>query len=160
MRLFWLTAVVAFLIDQASKARVFAMFDSLGREWIDIAAPWLVFRRGMNTGVNFGLFADASEGQRWMLIGLSLVLCTALTLWARRSFHRPVQFLAGGLVIGGALGNALDRLFYPGVRDFLNMSCCGITNPYVFNVADVFIFAGAIGLVLFGPEGKRRKKPS
>lgn len=160
MRIFWLTAVAAFLVDQISKFRVFALFDALGRDWVEIAAPYLVFRRGMNTGVNFGLFADASNGQRWMLVGLSLLLCAALFQWARRSFERPVQFLAGGLVIGGALGNVADRLIFPGVRDFLNMSCCGIVNPYVFNIADVFIFAGAIGLVLFGPDGKRRKKPS
>jgi signal peptidase II len=46
-------------------------------------------------------------------------------------------------------------VFHPGVLDFLNMSCCGINNPYIFNVADVFIFAGAIGLVLFSGDGRR-----
>ena len=56
-------------------------------------------------------------------------------------------------LIGGALGNVVDRLLYGYVLDFLNMSCCGINNPFVFNLADVFIFAGAIGLVLF--EGKK-----
>ena len=49
-----------------------------------------------------------------------------------------------------------DRLIYGYVLDFLNMSCCGITNPFVFNLADVFIFVGAIGLVLF--EGRDRNK--
>ena len=54
-----------------------------------------------------------------------------------------------GLLIGGALGNALDRVLQGGVIDFLNMSCCGISNPYVFNLADVWVFAGAIGLAVF-----------
>ena len=63
------------------------------------------------------------------------------------------MLFCGGLLIGGALANVLDRVIYGYVLDFLNMSCCGINNPFVFNLADVFIFAGAIGLVLF--EGKK-----
>ncbi len=53
----------------------------------------------------------------------------------------------------------VDRLIYGAVADFLNMSCCGIDNPYAFNVADIAIFAGAIGLVLFtggSPRGKKK----
>ena len=67
-----------------------------------------------------------------------------------------IMLLAGlgaGLLIGGALANVVDRLLYGFVLDFLNMSCCGINNPFVFNLADVFIFAGALGLVLF--DGKK-----
>jgi signal peptidase II len=59
-----------------------------------------------------------------------------------------------GLLIGGALGNAYDRIRYGAVVDFLNMSCCGIQNPYAFNVADIFIFVGAIGLAIF-PQPKK-----
>jgi len=56
--------------------------------------------------------------------------------------------LGAGLVVGGAIGNALDRVIYGAVADFLNMSCCGLNNPYVFNVADIAIFAGA-GLLIW-----------
>jgi signal peptidase II len=66
------------------------------------------------------------------------------------------------LLVGGALGNVVDRVIYGAVADFLNMSCCGFTNPYAFNVADISIFAGAIGLALFSGGGsapKRRKTP-
>jgi signal peptidase II len=52
-----------------------------------------------------------------------------------------------GLIIGGALGNALDRAIFGAVMDFLNMSCCGIRNPYTFNIADIFIFAGVFGVI-------------
>ena len=52
----------------------------------------------------------------------------------------------------------VDRGDYVYVLDFLNMSCCGINNPFVFNVADIFIFAGAIGLVFLADEEKARKK--
>jgi signal peptidase II len=51
----------------------------------------------------------------------------------------------------------IDRIAYGAVADFLNMSCCGIENPYAFNVADISIFAGAIGLILF-TAGKRRNR--
>jgi signal peptidase II len=56
--------------------------------------------------------------------------------------------LGAGLVIGGALGNAVDRVLYGAVADFLNMSCCGIHNPYAFNVADIAIFAGAVWIAI------------
>jgi signal peptidase II len=60
----------------------------------------------------------------------------------------------GALLCGGALANAFDRIIYDGaVADFLNMGCCGIYNPFVFNFADVFIFIGAVGLA-FAPENK------
>jgi signal peptidase II len=60
--------------------------------------------------------------------------------------------VSAGVLIGGALGNVVDRVVYGAVADFLNMSCCGIENPYAFNVADVAIFAGAIGLVIFSGD--------
>ena len=65
---------------------------------------------------------------------------------------------SAGLLIGGALANVFDRLLYGFVLDFLNMSCCGFVNPFVFNVADIFIFGGAIGLVFFGQENTPAKK--
>ena len=53
------------------------------------------------------------------------------------------------------MGNAFDRVVYGAVADFLNMSCCGFDNPYAFNVADIAIFAGAIGLAFFSsPENR------
>ena len=59
------------------------------------------------------------------------------------------------MIVGGALANALDRVIYGAVADFLNMSCCGIQNPFTFNIADIFIFAGAFGLVFFADETKK-----
>ncbi len=61
-----------------------------------------------------------------------------------------------GLIVGGAIGNALDRVIFGAVADFLNMSCCGINNPYAFNVADIAIFFGAFGLVLFGDKAQNK----
>jgi signal peptidase II len=65
------------------------------------------------------------------------------------------MYLAGGLLLGGAIGNVIDRLLYGAVADFLNMSCCGFTNPYAFNVADISIFAGAVGLAFLSDDNKK-----
>ena len=63
--------------------------------------------------------------------------------------------LSAGVLIGGALGNVVDRVAYGAVADFLNMSCCGIDNPFSFNVADIAIFVGAVGLILFTGKNPR-----
>lgn len=158
MRWLWISAAVAFVLDQGSKLGV---IHGLGLEFgedMDVWPPFLIFRRGLNTGINFGLFADSAEVVRWILVALALAISVGLMLWARHSFHRPIEFAAAGIAIGGAMGNAIDRVFYPGVVDFLNMSCCGINNPYIFNLADVFIFAGLIGLVLITDGGPKKRK--
>ena len=155
MRLLALSAFLAFVIDQASKWLAFSVLRVGERGRVDVFDPFLVFRPGMNQGINFGLFADGSPGLRITLILIAVALCAMLTFWARRSFTRPVAFVSAGLIVGGALANAWDRVMHPGVLDFINMSCCGLNNPYLFNLADVFIFAGAAGLILFtGDENK------
>ena len=63
--------------------------------------------------------------------------------------------ILAALVIGGALGNAIDRLLYGAVADFINITCCGFRNPYSFNLADVFIFIGLIGLLVFKFDEKQ-----
>ncbi len=72
----------------------------------------------------------------------------------RRDNPGSLVRISTGLLVGGALGNVVDRLVYGAVADFLNMSCCGVDNPFSFNVADVAIFAGAIGMVLFSGRQK------
>ena len=72
-----------------------------------------------------------------------------------RQEREPTALIAAGLVIGGALGNSLDRIFYGGVADFLNMTCCGIRNPYSFNVADIAIFVGLFGLIIFSTDEQK-----
>ncbi len=151
-------AVLSLLADQVSKYLVVHWMALDQRLRIDVLPPILNFRYGENTGINFGLFGGGDDAARWILIGLSLVICVALVVWIGRGKHGHWMMpLSAGLVIGGALGNVVDRLLYGYVLDFLNMSCCGIRNPFVFNVADIFIFAGAAGLILF--EG-RSKNPA
>ncbi|KXF88882.1 signal peptidase II [Phaeobacter inhibens] len=151
-------AILALLADQFSKYLVVRVMDVANRGGIDVLPPLLRFRYGENTGINFGLFGGGTDTTRWILIGLSLVICVVLVIWiVRLPANARMMQLSAGLVIGGALGNVVDRLLYGYVLDFLNMSCCGINNPFVFNVADIFIFAGAVGLILF--DG-RQKNPA
>lgn len=155
-------AGAVFALDQVSKYAVVHLMALDRRLAIDVWPPFLNFRMAWNQGVNFGLFAGEGDLTRWALIVLSLVICIWVWIWARREAGRPLMQVATGLLIGGALGNVVDRLLYGAVADFLNMSCCGFSNPFSFNVADITIFAGAAGLVLFSGGGaapKRRKTP-
>lgn len=154
MRALTLSALAAFLIDQVSKYVVIHMWELARIRSIDVLPPILNFRYGENRGINFGLFGDGSEASRWFLIALAVVICVGIVIWIRRSAQSRLAMICAGLLVGGALANVLDRLVYGYVFDFLNMSCCGINNPFVFNVADIFIFAGAIGLVFFADDGK------
>jgi signal peptidase II len=149
-RLMWWTAFWVFLLDQATKWLVVHRLDLMTRQSIDVFPPFLNLRMAWNRGVNFGLFADFD--MRWVLIGVALVISVLVIAWKRRDGGSRISHVAAGLLIGGAMGNVVDRVLYGAVADFLNMSCCGIENPYAFNVADIAVFVGAIGLVLLGGD--------
>ena len=144
-----------FALDLLSKWLVVEWMDlgHLGR--IDVLPPYLNFVMAWNRGINFGIGAGGPELMRWILILLALAISVALVLWVRRRGARdegieraPALAWGAGIIIGGALGNAWDRVWYGAVADFLNMSCCGFANPYAFNIADVAIFAGAALIAL------------
>ncbi len=154
-RAFTFFALAAFLIDQISKYVVIHMWDLARIRSIDVAPPWLNFRYGENCGINFGIFGGCTELGRWVLIGLAVVISIAVAIWLRRSAQPRLAMISGGLLVGGALANVLDRLLYGYVLDFMNNSLPGWHNPFVYNVADIFIFAGAFGLILFSKDGKK-----
>jgi signal peptidase II len=147
-RIMWWTAFWVFLLDQATKWLVVHRLDLITRQSIDVLPPYINLRMAWNRGVNFGLFADFDL--RWVLIGVALVISTFVVFWMRRDGGSRLAHVSAGLLVGGALGNVVDRILYGAVADFLNMSCCGFENPYAFNVADIAVFAGAFGLILFG----------
>lgn len=154
MRCLWASAGAVFLVDQASKFAVVHGLNLDQRRAIDVWPPFLNFRMAWNEGVNFGLFASSQSFMRWFLVALALAIATWVWLWLRRGHHTRLAHLGGGMLIGGALGNVVDRLLYGAVADFLNMSCCGIDNPYSFNIADIAIFAGALLLVVVSDRQK------
>src|SRR6056300_841361 len=147
-----LAALAAFLLDQASKAFVLYGLNLLEVYQINVLPPLLQFSMAWNEGINFGLFSGAQA--RWVLIAIALVICGAVYIWLVREKPGRWGAISGGLLIGGALGNVIDRVIYGAVADFLNMSCCRISNPFSFNVADVAVFAGAIGIILFTGQKK------
>ena len=148
MKLTLWTAFWVALLDQLSKFAVVEWLNLAEVGRIEVWSPFLEFRMAWNYGINFGLFAG--DDTRWPLIGLSLVIMGFVLWWIYRDGGNRLTLVSAGLLLGGALGNVIDRLHYEAVADFLNMSCCGLENPYAFNVADIAIFVGAVGLVIFG----------
>ncbi len=154
MRVLIATLTLTLLADQASKWAVIDRMALAQRLYIEVFPPYLNFTMAWNTGINFGLFGGGSEATRWVLVALALVICAWVLVWAWRERTNTMMQLAAGLLVGGALGNVIDRLRYGAVADFINMSCCGINNPFAFNIADVGIFAGAGLLILFAGRHK------
>jgi len=148
-------AALIFVLDQAIKVWVVQVMDLKTLGSINVIDPYLNLRMAWNRGVNFGL--GAGLDMRWILIGVALVITAAVVWWVAREQMGKWAQISAGLLIGGALGNIIDRIVYGAVADFLNMSCCGIENPFAFNVADIAIFVGAIGLVFLTPTGENKK---
>ncbi|MEZ5673847.1 signal peptidase II [Thalassovita litoralis] len=154
MRLVFWAGFWTFLLDQASKYLVVHILNLRTVGEMDVIPPFLNLRMAWNTGVNFGLLSGYGDLTRWFLIILALVISAAVLWWVYRDTPNRLGLLSAGVLIGGALGNVVDRLLYGAVADFLNMSCCGFDNPYAFNVADITIFVGAFGLILWGGKQK------
>lgn len=147
--------ILAFGLDRMSKLVIVEWMNLKERGVILFVDPYLNFAMGWNHGINFGLFSDNADAARWILIGLAVVISVGVLIWARTQSARMIH-IGAGLVIGGAIGNVWDRIQYGAVADYLNMSCCGFRNPYTFNVADIFIFAGA-ALLIFTTHREEKK---
>ena len=147
LRLALALATVVLVLDQASKWVILTQV---------MAPPRVVEVTGFfnlvltyNTGVSFGLFGGAAaDWKSWALGGLALAVSAGLLYWLARQPERLLG-LAVGLIVGGALGNALDRAHQPGVVDFLDFHLAGWHWP-AFNLADSSIFLGVAILVFDG----------
>jgi len=154
MRRLTITAVLTFVIDQISKLVIFQGLDLINRGEIDVFPPFLVFRMAWNRGINFGLFANNADVTRWALIAIAILISAWVLWWIRRDRPGPWAELAAGLLIGGALGNVIDRLLHGYVVDFLQFRF-GFLEPLFhggyfpsFNLADSAITLGACCLIL------------
>jgi signal peptidase II len=113
-----------------------------------------------NYGVSFGALRADATWERWALVGLSAVISVVFLVWLLRS-TRLLTIVALSMVIGGAIGNMIDRVRFGAVADFLDVSGIGFF-PWVFNVADSGITVGAILLALdlfLNPDEKPETKP-
>jgi signal peptidase II len=141
-------AVAVCLIDQASKFWLLLEFGLSERRPIAVT-PFLEFLLTWNTGISYGLFPQDGPVGQWALLAFKVVAVLCLWVWLARTSSR-LTALALGLIIGGALGNAFDRLHWPGVMDFvlLHLETASFNlRWYVFNLADVAIVAGVAALL-------------
>lgn len=157
VRPLFVTTMIVFALDQLSKVVVVFWLDLISKGSLDVFPPFLTFRMAWNRGINFGLFAGDDALMRWFLVGLAVVISAWVVWWMMTEKPGRAAMISGGLLVGGALGNAVDRIIHGAVADFLNMSCCGLNNPYAFNVADISIFLGAVGLVIFASGGDKAR---
>ncbi len=155
MRIATGTLALTVIADQASKWAVIDRMALDQRLYIPVFDPYLNFVMAWNTGINFGLFGSDSDVMRHVLIAIAVLICAVVWVWVRREGAGRWMQLGAGLLVGGALGNVIDRVRWGAVADFINMSCCGFRNPYSFNIADVAVFAGAFLLIVF--SGRNRQ---
>jgi len=153
MRIVFWTGFWVFLLDQLTKYLVVHTLNLRQLGAIDVWPPFFNLRMAWNYGINFGLMAGDNPLTRWVLIAVAIVISGAVLWWVHSDPAGRWQKIAAGLLVGGALGNVVDRLIYGAVADFINLSCCGINNPFAFNIADIAVFIGAFGMVLL-PSGK------
>jgi signal peptidase II len=151
-------AAIACLLDQAGKLYLLRVVD-LADHPIRLG-PFFDFILTKNPGISYGLLQTQTALGAWLLLGFKAVAVVLLWLWLARSKDR-LTALSLGLIIGGAVGNAIDRLAYGWVADFVFFHVSTATwqfRWYVFNLADVAIVAGVIGLLYESLIGERAQK--
>lgn len=139
-----LVALVVLVADQATKGLVLAWSASWSAPLRPVA-PFLDFTALWNYGISYGLFPQGETG-RWVLVAIKVAAAILFAVWLARARGRLEAF-ALGLLIGGAIGNAVDRVVYGAVFDFVSLHAFGY-RWYVFNLADVAVVVG-VGLLLY-----------
>jgi len=147
-------AAVVLLVDHAYKAWMLYVYD-IGAKGVVRLTPFFDLVLVWNQGVSYGLLTQRSELGRWALILFAFAATIGLAIWLART--TSLLAAAGiGVIIGGAIGNAIDRVLYGAVADFFSFHAFGY-EWYVFNIADTAIVAGVVGLLyesLFGGHKK------
>ena len=139
----YILALSVIVCDQALKYWVLDVFGLPERFSAPVAGPFYL-TMVWNKGVSFGVLNIDAEWTRWVLSAFSLGVAAALAAWAWR-VDRPILALAVGLIIGGAVGNAIDRVRLGAVTDFLDFT--RLMFPWVFNLADSAISVGSVLLI-------------
>lgn len=147
-------ALATFVLDQAHKFWMLHVYDiaSKGRVYV---APFLDLVFVKNIGISYSMFNQDSQSGQYLLAGFAVAVSLALWVWIARGGEGRLMAISVALIIGGALGNALDRLLIGGVADFFSMHAFGF-YWYVFNIADVAIVAGVVGLLYDSYKSSRK----
>ena len=143
----WVGLILAIvLLDQGTKQLVVSLLEP-GRPMVVLASdtlPSVDFILSYNKGISFSFLRFADDAQRWPLVALSLLACGLLGWWLSRVLtSQPIQAFGLALIIGGALGNMLDRVRIGSVIDFVHVSYKAWSFA-VFNLADTAITLGAL----------------
>ena len=133
------------LIDFLSKNKIISIFKDGVVEKIYVN-EYLDFILVFNTGISYGLFSGGGDFQKWILISLSILIVIFLLSFIRNE-SSILSKLSISFIIGGALGNVLDRFIYGAVVDFISLHAKGF-SWYIFNIADMFIVVGVILFIL------------
>ena len=145
-RLAWLVALAIVAVDQASKALI--VYEVMAPPRVIPVTPFFNIVMVWNRGASFGILNMGEAWVPWFLSGIAVAVTVALVVWLRRTDRRWLA--AGlGLVIGGAVGNLIDRLLYGAVADFVQV----YAGPYyfpAFNVADSAITVGVVLILVDG----------
>jgi signal peptidase II len=143
-----LAALIALVADQASKLYLLFVYDIAARGVVQVT-PFFDLVLTWNKGISYGWFQAETAAAQALLLAIKLAAVAALTVWLWYA-HNRITALGLGLIIGGAIGNGIDSLAYGAVADFalFHVQWGGSRfDWYVFNVADVAIVAGVIGLL-------------
>ncbi|MGL5362673.1 MAG: signal peptidase II [Bosea sp. (in: a-proteobacteria)] len=137
-------ALLTLVSDQASKLWLLFVAEIAEKGPFQVL-PFLEFVLAWNRGISYGLFQQSSDFGRWALVAVSVVASIWLTTWMWREKSR-ITVIALALIIGGALGNGIDRAVYGAVVDFAHVHV-GSFSWYIFNIADAAIVAGVVALL-------------
>ena len=153
MSLGLLIAVLVIIIDQASK---YIVLNYVLTEYAAIiVTPFFAIVRAWNTGVSFSMFNNYGINGVYVLSGLAVLIVAALLKWLKSEKNKLIQ-VALGFIIGGALGNVVDRIRLGAVFDFLDFYV-GEHHWPAFNAADSFICIGAALIIVHGLFFQKRK---
>ena len=157
-------ATATLAIDQAHKwwmllvYRIEDRMADLGGRPVPVT-PFLDLTYVKNLGVSYGMFTQASPEGQWLLVGFAILATVAMAIWLARGVTDKLIAWSLGLIMGGAVSNAIDRLVLGGVADFFSFHAFGF-YWYVFNIADAAIVAGVCGLLYdsLSPSRNRASK--
>ena len=139
------SAFLMLLVDQAHKLWMLNVYDIVSRQPVRVL-PFFDLVMAWNKGVSYSLFEADSDLELYALLAVTAAATLFLAVWLWRAQTR-LSGLALGLIIGGAIGNGIDRMAYGAVADFFHFHV-GTFSWYVFNLADIGIVAG-VGLLLY-----------
>jgi signal peptidase II len=140
-----MVALATLVIDQANKFWMLYVFDIQSKGRVSVT-PFLDLVFVKNTGISYSLFNQDSQFGQYLLAAFAVVVSALMWGWLNKASTGRLMTWSLALIIGGAFGNAIDRVLIGGVADFYSLHAFGF-YWYVFNIADMAIVAGVVGLL-------------